>query len=89
MLFVQSLSLGFLNGILKNSVHLVLRYKASNMEKAMRDAVILHHGCFTHSLPLIISDGVLTQWSPNELLAICRRIVGNFKRSIYIGIWET
>ena len=66
----------------KSSVHLVLRDNASNMEKAMRDAVIPSYGCFAHSIQLVVNDGVLVQRSVSELLAICRRIVDQFKRSI-------
>ena len=47
----------------------------------MRDAVITSYGCFAHSLQLVVNDGVLVQRNVNELLAICRRIVGHFKRS--------
>ena len=60
---------------------MVLCDNASNMERAMRDAVIPSCGCFAHSLHLVVNDGVLAQWSVNELLAVCRRIVGHFKRS--------
>ena len=57
------------------SVQLALRDNAANMEKAMRDAAIPSYGCFTHSLQLVVSDGVLVQLCVNELLTICRRIV--------------
>ena len=59
----------------KLSVQLVLRDNAANMEKAMRDAAIPSYGCFTHSLQLVVNDGVLVQCCVNELLAICRHIV--------------
>ena len=68
-------------GIEKHSVQLVLRDNDANLEKAMRDAVIPRNGCFAHSLQLVVNDGVLVQHCVNELLAVCRRIVGHFKRS--------
>ena len=67
--------------IKKHNVQLVLRDNAVNMEKAMRDATIPSYGCFAHSLQLVVNDGVFVQRSVNDLLAICRRIVGHFKRS--------
>ena len=67
--------------IKKHNVQLVLRDNAANMEKAMRDATIPSYGCFAHSLQLVVNDGVFVQRSVNDLLAICRRIVGHFKRS--------
>ena len=65
----------------KAQVHLVLRDNASNMDKAIRDAGIASYGCFAHSLQLVVNDGVLIQRSVNDLLAICRQVVGHFKRS--------
>ena len=65
----------------KSSVHLVLRDNAANMEKAMRDAAIPSYGCFAHSLQLVVNNGVLAQRCVVDLLAVCRRIVGHFKRS--------
>ena len=55
----------------KQSVQLVLRDIAANMEKAMRDAAIPSYGCFAHSLQLVVNDGVLVQRCVNESLAIC------------------
>ena len=40
---------------------------ASNIDKAMRD---VNYGCFTHSLQLVVNDGVLSQKSVSDLLAI-------------------
>ena len=68
-------------GIEKHSTRLVLRDNAANMEKAMRDAAITSYGCFAHSLQLVVNDGALVQRCVNELFAVCRRIVGHFKRS--------
>ena len=67
--------------ISKEKVHLVLRDNASNMERAMKDADLNSFGCFAHSLQLVVHDGVLSQHAVSDLLAVCRRIVGHFKRS--------
>ena len=64
----------------KPKVHVVLRDNASNMDKAMRDAGLKSYGCFAHTLQLF-NDGVLTQKSVSDLLAVCRKIDGHFKRS--------
>ena len=66
----------------KPKVHVVLRDNASNMDKAMRDAGLKSYGCFAHTLQLVVNDGVLSQKSVSDLLAVCRQIVGHFKRSI-------
>ena len=47
----------------------------------MRNAAIPTYGCFAHSFQLVVNDGVLVKRCVNELLAICRRIVGHFRRS--------
>ena len=65
----------------KAKVHLVLRDNASNMDKAMRDAGVATYGCFAHSLQLVVNNGMLSQKSVSDLLAVCRQIVGHFKRS--------
>ena len=62
-------------------LHLVLRDNAGNMDKAMRDAGVASYGCFAHSLQLVVNDGMLSQRSVSDLLAICRQAVGHFKRS--------
>lgn len=38
-------------------------------------------GCFAHTLQLIIHDSVFSQRSVTNTLAVCRSIVGHFKRS--------
>ena len=37
--------------------------------------------CFTHSLQLIIKDGVLTQTAVQQLLSTARSLVGHYHRS--------
>ena len=65
----------------KEKVHLFLVDNASNMRRAMLDAHIPFLGCFSHTLQLVINDGVFSQRYVNDLVATCRRIVGHFKRS--------
>ena len=65
----------------KGYVQLVLCDNAANMKKAMRDAALPSYGCLAHSLQLVVKDGVLVQRSVSDLLAMCRQIVGHFKRS--------
>ena len=47
----------------------------------MKDADLNSFGCFAHSLQLVVHDGVLSQRAVSDLLAVCRYIVGHFKRS--------
>jgi len=65
-----------LNGTTKGT--LLLRDNASNTDKAMRNAGLKRFGCFAHSLPLVVNDGVQSQKSVRDLR---RQIVGHFKRS--------
>ena len=59
-------------------VHLIIR---SNMVKAMSDGGFEDLGCFAHTLQLVIHDGIFSQRAIKDSLAICRNIVGHFKRS--------
>ena len=59
-------------------VHLIIR---SNMVKAMSDGGFEDLGCFAHTLQLVIHDGIFSQRAIKDSLAICRKIVGYFKRS--------
>ena len=63
----------------KEKVHLFLVKNASNMRRAMLDAHIPFLGCFSHTLQLVINDGVFSQRYVNDLVATCRRNVGHFK----------
>ena len=65
----------------KNSVHVVLRDNARNMEKGMRDCGVRSLGCMAHTLQLAIHDGVLSQRSISDCIAIGRKIVGHFRHS--------
>ena len=51
------------------------------MMTAMLDAHLPYLGCFSHTLQLVIHDGVFSQRYVNDMVASCRRIVGHFKRS--------
>ena len=51
------------------------------MVKAMRKANLPSFGCFTHSLQLVVNDGLLLQHMMKDLLSVCRSIVGHFKHS--------
>ena len=51
------------------------------MVKAMTGANWPSFGCFVHSLQLVVNDGVLSQRSVKDFLAICRYIVGHFNHS--------
>ena len=65
----------------RDKVHLVVSDNASNMIRAMRDASFTHFGCFAHSLQLVIKDGLFAQRALNDIIAVCRSIVGHFHRS--------
>ena len=67
--------------ISKERIHLVLTDNASNMKKALRDANLSGFGCFTHSLQLVVNDGVISQQVVIDVLAVARSIVGHFKCS--------
>lgn len=64
-----------------SQVHLFLRDNASNMIRAMKDAGYASQGCMAHTLQLVVKDGILTQRTVVDLLAICRRVVSHFKHS--------
>ena len=66
-------------GIKKEQVHLFVRDNAANMVKAMRDGSFDDFGCFTHTLQLVVHDGVMSQRAVGNTLAVCRHLVGHFK----------
>ena len=67
--------------IKKEQVHLRVRDNASNMVKAMADGDFEDLGCFAHTLQLVLHDGIFSQRAVIDTLAVCRQIVGHFKRS--------
>ncbi|KAK0142029.1 Zinc finger BED domain-containing protein 4 [Merluccius polli] len=68
-------------GIPKTSVHVVLRDNAKNMIKGMNDAGLPSLPCAAHTLQLVVHEGILSQRSVADALAIGRKIVGHFKHS--------
>lgn len=68
-------------GIPMEKVHVILRDNARNMEKAMKDAHLPSLPCMSHTLQLVVQEGVLSQRSIGDIIAIGRRIVGHFKHS--------
>ena len=58
--------------IKKEQVHLIVRYNASNMVKAMADGDFEDLGCFAHTLQLVIHDGIFSQRAVIDTLAVCR-----------------
>lgn len=61
----------------KTRVHAVIRDKARNMTKAMMDSGLASFGCMAHTLQLAVHDGVFSQHSITDVVAICRKIVGH------------
>ena len=59
---------------------MIIRDNASNMVKAMSDGGFEDLGCFAYTLQLAINDGIFSQRAMKDVLAICRNIVGYFKR---------
>lgn len=67
--------------IKKDNVHVVLRDNARNMQKAMEECGVKSLGCMAHTLQLAVHDGVLSQRSISDCVAIGRKIVGHFRHS--------
>ncbi len=67
--------------ITKDMVHVVLRDNGRNMVKAIKDCGLNSLGCIAHTLQLAVHEGVLSQHSISDCMAIGRRIVGHFKHS--------
>ncbi len=67
-------------------MHVVLRDDARNMQKAMDECGIKSLGCIAHTLQLAVHDGVLSQRSISDCVAIRRKIVGHFRHSQLMGL---
>ncbi|XP_067252965.1 zinc finger BED domain-containing protein 4-like [Chanodichthys erythropterus] len=65
----------------RERVHVVLRDNARNMVKAMMEFGVTCLPCMAHSLQLAVNDGVLSQRSVADVVAVGRRIIGHFKHS--------
>lgn len=58
----------------KSRVHVILQDNASNMIKAMDRLGVASVGCFAHTLQLVVNEGLLSQRSVKDVLAIGRKI---------------
>ncbi len=67
--------------ITKDMVHVVLRDNGRNMVKAIEDCGLNSLGCMAHTLQLAMHEGVLSQRSISNCMAIGRKIVRHFKHS--------
>ena len=65
----------------KEAVHVVVRDNAANIKKAMTDAQLPSIPCVAHTLQLAVHEGLLSQRSVIDAVAIGRRIVGHFSHS--------
>ena len=66
---------------LSEKLHLVLRDNGRNFVAGLRHANIPNVGCLTHTLQLVVNEGVMAQRQVQDVLGCCRRIVGHFKHS--------
>ena len=71
----------------KENVHVVLRDNARNMQKAMDECGVKSLGCMAHTLQLAVHDGVLSQRSISDCVAIGRKIFGHFRHSQLATSW--
>lgn len=53
----------------KSNVHVVSHDNASNMKKAMDEMDVPSLGCFTHTLQLVVHEGLLSQRILRDALA--------------------
>lgn len=67
--------------IAKETVHVGVRDKSRNMAKAMVDYGVPSLQCMAHTLQLVVQEGVLSQRSIADVVAMGRRMVGHFKHS--------
>ncbi|XP_049326832.1 zinc finger BED domain-containing protein 4-like [Astyanax mexicanus] len=67
--------------ISKENIHVVLRDNARNIAKAMVECGVPSLPCMAHTLQLAVHDGVFSQRSISDVVALSRRIVGHFKHS--------
>lgn len=67
--------------ILKSSIHAFITDNAKNMIKGMNNIQLPNISCFSHSIQLIVREGVLNQQIVIDTLKKGRKIVGHFKHS--------
>lgn len=65
----------------REKVHVILCDNASNMKAAMEDMAVPSLGCFSHTLQLVVHEGLISQHSVSDTLANSRKIVAHFKHS--------
>ncbi|KAL1278883.1 hypothetical protein QQF64_025556 [Cirrhinus molitorella] len=65
----------------KANVHVVLRDNARNMSKATEEFGVPSLPCMAHTLHLAVHEGVLSQRSVADVVALGKKIVGHFKHS--------
>lgn len=65
----------------RSKVHVIVSDNARNMIKAIEDSQLKGIRCMAHTPHLAVNEGVLSQRSIKDVLAIGRRIVGHFKHS--------
>ena len=63
----------------KDQVHRVPCDNASDMVKAMSDALLPDLGCLAHTLQLVVNDGVLSQRAVVDMLAISQTILPSIR----------
>ncbi|XP_039619094.1 zinc finger BED domain-containing protein 4-like [Polypterus senegalus] len=63
----------------KENVHVILRENAHYLAKAMEECGIPSLPCMARTLQLAVNNGVLSQRSVSDTIAIGRKIVGHFK----------
>ena len=59
----------------------IVRDNGANFVAGLRNATLPNIPCLTHTLQLVIDDGVLAQPCVINLLAASRKLVGHFKHS--------
>ena len=61
--------------------HLLLRDNAANITLGAELTLLNSEGCFIHTLQLALKDGIFSQRSVKDIIAICRNIVKHFSHS--------
>ncbi|XP_034023509.1 protein NLRC3-like [Thalassophryne amazonica] len=62
-------------------VHVVLRDNAANMQKGLDECGVKSLGCMAHKIQLAVHNGLISQRSVSDCVAIGRRLVEHFKHS--------
>lgn len=62
-------------------IHLVVRDNAANITKGCDIAGFESVSCFIHTIQLVVMEGIKSQRSISDLIAVSRKIVGHFSHS--------